>query len=47
MELLTIAGINTIILTGALSRGTEMALDGGIDQLTKIVKRKSPNTFKQ
>ncbi len=47
MELLTIAGIGTIILTAALTRGTEMTLEGGIDQLTKIVQRKSPNTFKQ
>jgi pyruvate-formate lyase-activating enzyme len=47
MELLTLAGIGTIILTAALTRGTEMTLEGGIDQLKKIVQRKSPNTFKQ
>jgi hypothetical protein len=47
MELLTLAGIGTIILTAALSHGTEMILDEGTDQLKKIVKRKSPETFKQ
>ncbi|MGK7945986.1 MAG: hypothetical protein AB4058_16100 [Microcystaceae cyanobacterium] len=47
MEFLTLAGIGTIILTAALTRGTEMTLEGSIDQLKKIVQRKSPNTFKQ
>ncbi len=47
MELLTLAGIGTIILTGVLTRMGEMALDKSVDQLNKLVKRKSPKTFQQ
>jgi len=47
MELLTLAGIVTIVITGALTRIGEMALDGSIDQLKRLIQRKSPDTFKK
>ncbi len=47
MEPLTIAGIVTIVLTGALAKIGENALDGSLKQLSQLLKQKSPDTWKR
>ena len=47
MDPLTIAGIATIVLTGALTKIGENALDGSLKQLSKLLKQKSPDTWRR
>ncbi|MDJ0511071.1 MAG: hypothetical protein QNJ64_17715 [Crocosphaera sp.] len=45
MEPLTIAGIVTIVLTGALTKLGENALDGTLKGLSQLLQQKAPNTW--
>ena len=45
MEPLTIAGIVTIVLTGALTKVGENALDGTLQRLSLLLQQKAPNTW--
>lgn len=47
MEPLTIAGIATIVLTGALAKIGENALEGSLKQLSNLIKQKSPDTWRK
>ncbi len=45
MEPLTIAGIVTIVLTGALTKVGENALDGTLKGLSQLLQQKAPKTW--
>lgn len=47
MDPITLAGIATIILTGALTRVGELSLDGAISQLKNLIAAKSPQIINQ
>lgn len=47
MDPLTLAGIGTIVLTGALARVGEMALDGTIAQFKRLIETKYPDIFRK
>ncbi|ACK65794.1 hypothetical protein PCC8801_1747 [Rippkaea orientalis PCC 8801] len=47
MDPLTLAGIGTIVLTGALARVGEMALDGTIAQFKRLIEAKYPDIFRK
>ena len=47
MEPLTLAGIATIVITGALTRVGEITLDGTISKLKQLIERKHPETLQQ
>jgi predicted Holliday junction resolvase-like endonuclease len=45
MEPLTVAGIVTIVLTGALAKVGENALDGSLKYLGQLLEQKAPKTW--
>ena len=45
MEPLTIAGIVTILLTGALTKVGENALDGSLKRLSQLLQKNAPETW--
>ena len=47
MEPLTLAGIVTIVITGALTRVGEITLDGTISKFKQLIAKKHPETLQQ
>ncbi|MEL6987801.1 MAG: hypothetical protein AAGK97_08210 [Bacteroidota bacterium] len=47
MELFTLASIVTIVITGALTRTSEIILDETINKFRQLLQAKSPETMKK